>query len=650
MDTLEAHRPQNPLLFPKICGLVLAFIPTGFSPDRKPENGIFFHMKAAEIFSNRFWISFPPWVVAGASLVLFPLVGFATFNTIQSQKENAYRLLLEKGAALIRSFEAGTRTGVATAQWQGFRLQHLLQETAKQPDIRYLFVIRENGSIIAHSQPERVGMQIQQGLLPPPAQIQEDPDPGITRNILYWRILQNGDHPHVFEVYRPFILDPDQDSLIQQRLRLLAGLDPALASMSRIPEERLMIFIGLDMHNVERARVSDMWHSLLMSGMMLLVGFAGIVFILLFQSFQLTRSTLSRVRAFSNHLVENMPMGLMAFDDRLMLKTLNPFAEKLLRIPPPLPGTPARLVLPPPLFDFLLSTDISSPALSGEGLYREIPCPTEEGSMRLEAALSRIEPAAEDETGGIMLLIRDLSEIDALRKEILRNQRLVTVGKLAAGVAHEIRNPLSSIKGFATLFRQRYGDHPDECKIADIMIQEVDRLNRVVSQLLDFSKPVVLSRRCCRIRDLAEATLHLVSSLATSAGVHLENRISPDLHLYLDEDRIRQVLLNLFLNAIDAMKEGGILTLSSVLLDTEVRIEVRDTGRGVDDSALPHIFDPYFTTKSSGTGLGLAIAHNIMEAHSGKIVVASAAHQGSTFTLIFPGKDIQDAPCHPHRG
>jgi two-component system sensor histidine kinase HydH len=607
-------------------------------------------MKAAEIFSNRFWASFPPWVVAGASLVLFPLVGFATFNTIQSQKESAYRLLLEKGAALIRAFEAGTRTGIATAQWQGFRLQHLLQETARQPDIRYLFVIRENGTIIAHSQPERVGMQIQQTLLPPPPQAQESFDSGRTRNILYWRILQSSDNPPVFEVYRPFLPDPDQDNLLQQRLRLLTGLDPVLAAMPRMPEEKLMIFIGLDMHNVERARVSDMWHSLLMSGMMLLVGFAGIVFVLLFQSFQLTRSTLSRVRAFSNHLVENMPMGLMAFDDRLMLKTLNPFAEKLLRIAPPLPGTPACMVLPPPLFDFLLSADIHSPALSGEGLYREIPCLREDTPLRLEASLSRIAPAGEDETGGIMLLIRDLSEIDALRKEILRNQRLVTVGKLAAGVAHEIRNPLSSIKGFATLFRQRHGNNPEECKIADIMIQEVDRLNRVVGQLLDFSRPVVLSRRCACIRNLAEATLQLVSSLAANAQVDLENRISEDLHLYLDEDRIRQVLLNLFLNAIDAMKDGGILTVSSQVLDTEVRIEVRDTGRGVEENALPHIFDPYFTTKSSGTGLGLAIAHNIMEAHHGKIVVSSTPQQGSAFTLIFPGKDIQDASCHPHRG
>ncbi|MCW7754625.1 ATP-binding protein [Desulfobotulus sp. H1] len=607
-------------------------------------------MKAAEIFSNRFWISLPPWVVAGASLVLFPLVGFATFNTIQSQKESAYRLLLEKGAALIRAFEAGTRTGIATPQWQGFRLQHLLQETARQPDIRYLFVIRENGTIIAHSQPESVGMQIQQSLLPPSPQAHETKDPGLTRNILYWRILQNGDNPPVFEVYRPFLPDPDEDSLLHQRLRLLAGLDPSMASMPRLQQEKLMIFIGLDMHNIERARESDMWHSLLMSGMMLLVGFAGIVFILLFQSYQLTRSTLSRVRAFSNHLVENMPMGVMAFDEELMLKSLNPFAEKLLCIRAPIPGTPARLVLPPPLFDFLLSADLHSPILDSEGFYREIPCATEDKPLRLEAALSRISPGTEGEPGGIMLLIRDLSEIDALRKEILRNQRLVTVGKLAAGVAHEIRNPLSSIKGFATLFRQRHADSAEERNIADIMIQEVDRLNRVVGQLLDFSKPVVLSCRCTRIHDLAEATLQLVSSLAITAGVRLENRISPELHMRLDEDRIRQLLLNLFLNAIDAMKDkGGILSIEDKVLETEVRIEIKDTGKGVDDHTLPHIFDPYFTTKSSGTGLGLAIAHNIMEAHHGKIVVTSVPGQGSTFTLIFSGKDIQDASCHPHR-
>ncbi|TYT76024.1 ATP-binding protein [Desulfobotulus mexicanus] len=606
-----------------------------------------------EMLSGRFWASLPPWVVAGASLVLFPLVGFATFNTIQSQKESAYRLLLEKGAALIRAFEAGTRTGIATAHWQGFRLQHLLEETAKQPDIRYLFVIRENGSIIAHSQPERVGMKIQQALLPPSPEIRSEgiEHPDSTRNILYWRILQNGDNPPVFEVYRPFLPSPNEDSLIQQRLRMLASMDPSLGSLSRLNQENLMIFIGLDMHNVERARTSDMWHSLLMSGMMLLVGFAGIVFILLFQSFQLTRTTLSRVRAFSNHLVENMPMGLLAFDEKLMLKTLNPFAEKLLCIDPPRPGTPAKKVLPAPLFDFLASADFSSPLMDGEGFYREIPCTLKEKTLHLEAGLSRIYPDTEEEPGGIMLLLRDLSEIDALRKEILRNQRLVTVGKLAAGVAHEIRNPLSSIKGFATLFRQRQGNNPEESGIADIMIQEVDRLNRVVGQLLDFSKPVVLSKRCIRIRDLVEATLQLVGSLAADAKLGTENRISKDLLMSLDEDRIRQVFLNLFLNAMDAMKDtGGTLTVTDIILDGKVCIEIRDTGIGIDEHALPHIFDPYFTTRSSGTGLGLAIAHNIMEAHCGKIVVSSIPGQGSTFTLIFSGKDLQDASCHPHRG
>lgn len=605
-------------------------------------------MKRPEFITNRVWSSIPPWIVAGASLVLFPLFGFVTFTNIQAQKENSYRLLLEKGAALIRAFEAGTRTGIAG---EGFKLQRLLMETAQQPDIQYLFVIGENGTILAHSQPEQIGRKIRKALLPQNQVIAEGQSLKQTRSTIYWRILQGKGENQTFEIYRPFLPAPTKERILRQRMQLHASLAPELCDPSRFHHSNLVIFIGLDMQTMETARMTEMWHSLLMGGTLLVVGLAGIVFVFLFQSFQFTHNALTRVRAFSNHVVENMPIGLVALDDRLLLHSLNPLAARLLKldaIPPA--GTPARAFLPAPLFDFVVDADPTSPILREEGLYKEIACATGNQATRLEASLSRLAPTEVDETGGMMLLIRDLSEIDALRKEIARNQRLVTVGKLAAGVAHEIRNPLSSIKGFATLFRHRHGDNEEERNIADIMIQEVDRLNRVVSQLLDFSKPVVVSCRPTRITELVESSLHLVKAAAEESGIQVEQRIPEDLALRLDTDRIHQVLLNIFLNAIDAMKSGGWLIVEGKITDKEVLIQVTDTGTGIAESELPHVFDPYFTTKQSGTGLGLAIAHNIMEAHHGKILVTSIPEQGTVFTLCFSRKEIVDASFHPDCG
>jgi two-component system sensor histidine kinase HydH len=272
-------------------------------------------------------------------------------------------------------------------------------------------------------------------------------------------------------------------------------------------------------------------------------------------------------------------------------------------------------------------------------LEKEVDCALPAGRViPLEIGAGRLT----DEGGrylGSVMLFKDLSEIRSLRNEVARNQRLATVGRLAAGVAHEIRNPLSSIKGFATYFRERFRDDEPDARTASILIQEADRLNRVVGQLLEFSRPVTILRRPVRLDRLVADILKLVETQARDKGVAfaVENRADlPD--VLLDADRLNQVLLNLFLNGIEAIEGGGVLT---VRLDEGVdprRLEIRvsDTGRGIPPEDLAHVFEPYFTTKPNGTGLGLAIAHNIVEAMGGEISVQSTSEAGTTFTIALP--------------
>jgi two-component system sensor histidine kinase HydH len=250
-----------------------------------------------------------------------------------------------------------------------------------------------------------------------------------------------------------------------------------------------------------------------------------------------------------------------------------------------------------------------------------------------------------DENGtrlGYVILFKDLTEVRALRQEIERSRRLASVGRLAAGVAHEIRNPLSSIKGFATYFKQRYRDVPEDQQTANIMIQEVDRLNRVVSQLLEFAKPVTVSAKATSLKSLVADSLKLVERQAQQKQITIDTRNSGDIDLVkIDPDRINQVLLNLYLNAIEAMEPGGRLRIevSGRGENGGLIIQVSDTGNGIAADDLPKIFDPYFTTKSSGTGLGLAIAHNIVEALGGSIEVNSKAGKGTTFRVVIPIKE-----------
>jgi two-component system sensor histidine kinase HydH len=206
-------------------------------------------------------------------------------------------------------------------------------------------------------------------------------------------------------------------------------------------------------------------------------------------------------------------------------------------------------------------------------------------------------------------------------------------------VAHEIRNPLSSIKGFATYFKQRYPDRPQDQQTADIMIQEVDRLNRVVGQLLEFARPVPVKPKPVSLQALLDDSIKLITDRAAEKGISIrtQNNARTD-EVRVDPDRINQVLLNLYLNAIDSMEPGGELKveISADGQRSNVVIKVSDTGSGISREDLSKIFEPYFTTKSTGTGLGLAIAHNILEAMGGKITVESEKEVGTTFTVALP--------------
>jgi two-component system, NtrC family, sensor histidine kinase HydH len=167
------------------------------------------------------------------------------------------------------------------------------------------------------------------------------------------------------------------------------------------------------------------------------------------------------------------------------------------------------------------------------------------------------------------------------------------------------------------------------------MIQEVDRLNRVISELLDFARPTDLSRSITELPPLIDRSIQLIQQEAANQNIRIQPQIADDLcPVLVDADRIAQCLLNIYLNAIQAMEEGGTLTVRCHRGDNrQVLIAVSDTGPGITTDHLSMIFDPYFTTKNKGTGLGLAIVHKIAEAHKARLKVQSTPGAGATFTL-----------------
>ena len=330
-----------------------------------------------------------------------------------------------------------------------------------------------------------------------------------------------------------------------------------------------------------------------------------------------------------------MPIGLLAIDADGQIASFNQAAESVLQLSSGnVIGKEPTEILPQPLSEFFIQLK------TRQGLIdKELDCPVKDGRV---IPLEVVGTALKEENNSAVswvILFRDLTEIQRLKKEIARSQRLASIGRLAAGVAHEIRNPLSSIKGFATYFKERYRDIPEDHKTAEIMVQEVERLNRVISQLLEFARPLNIQKKTVSLEVVIKDSLKMVEGDAHQKGIRVD--LSNDLQIqeaWIDPDRIRQVLLNLYLNAIQAMESGGALSVKLRQEDDtgRLRIIVSDTGKGIKKEDLPNLFDPYFTTKPSGTGLGLAIVHKIIESHGGEVGVESHYGEGSTVTIRLP--------------
>lgn len=272
--------------------------------------------------------------------------------------------------------------------------------------------------------------------------------------------------------------------------------------------------------------------------------------------------------------------------------------------------------------------------------------------VRLSSAPFR---SAQGEVLGALLLFHDMTAMKAMEAKIRRADRLMSVGTLAAGMAHEIKNPLVSIKTFSQLLPERYEDPDFRNTFSELMGQEVGRIDGIVNQLLRFARPEKPRLEPMRMHEVLGKSVPLVKEQLKRRGLHLELKLNAANDLIQgDASLLHQVFVNFYLNAIDAMNEGGMLTIrthnasqallfESVETDTSwIRVEVLDTGKGIDREDLQKIFDPFYTSKSEGTGLGLSVAYNIVQEHGGTIDVSSKLGEGTTFSILLP---VSKEPC-----
>ncbi len=253
---------------------------------------------------------------------------------------------------------------------------------------------------------------------------------------------------------------------------------------------------------------------------------------------------------------------------------------------------------------------------------------------------------------GALLVFTDMTEVKGLEEQVRRADQLSSVGTLAAGMAHEIKNPLVTIKTFTQLLPERHDDADFRNDFSSLVAHEVERIDSIVNQLLSFSKPRTPNLVPMKLHDTVEKTLKLVHEQLSQKNIALNNGLQAKHDLISgDVDLLTQALVNFNLNAIEAIGSGGTINVTSsnctyrfaqgdnpddAISRSCIRLQINDTGKGIERDQLQKIFDPFFTSKSEGTGMGLSVAHGIIREHHGAIEVESKPGKGSTFSIYIP--------------
>ncbi|MCE5194689.1 MAG: PAS domain S-box protein [Nitrospiraceae bacterium] len=243
---------------------------------------------------------------------------------------------------------------------------------------------------------------------------------------------------------------------------------------------------------------------------------------------------------------------------------------------------------------------------------------------------------SEGEFIGTVHVVRDVTELNNLREKLVSTQRMAALGEVAAKVAHEIRNPLVSVGGFARRLEKKLDGNLKE--YAEIIAKEVGRLEDILKEILGFVKDIRIFKQEVNLNNLIDDIINLINVEIKEKNIVLVKELSNVPSVNVDIDRVREALLNIFNNAIQVLSINGRITVKTYTKGDYVVIAVEDTGPGIEDKDLPFIFVPFYTTKASGTGLGLAITNRIVEEHKGKIEVNSIIGKGTTFRVSFPKK------------
>ena len=346
------------------------------------------------------------------------------------------------------------------------------------------------------------------------------------------------------------------------------------------------------------------------------------------------------LEALNNDIVKNISSGLMTIDSNGIITSFNVAAEKMT-------GYTLEQVYGKDIHEIFPDLDDMLKELNIHGLANNIRRESwfkraDDRDYYIGYSMSPLRNSEGEQVGEIVVF-QDLTTLKVMERELQKSDRLAAVGRFAASVAHEIRNPLASISGSVEILKKDLSGSmtgPNE-RLMGIVLREIDRLNLLIGEFLNYARPATPRKTRVNITELIGETIDLfMNSEKEMKNIEIVNHCNTTVPIEADEGQIKQLIWNLMKNASDAMKEGGVIEIwtqeHSENEKKGIEVNIRDKGCGMSEVEAEKIFDPFYTSKETGSGLGLSVAHSIIEAHSGYINVKSEVGHGSTFTIMLP--------------
>ena len=545
-------------------------------------------------------------IVLALIVILFLAILLGSLTYKEVQRERYYLWELARSVGLNIAF---------SIQTLGPRF--ILNENAlkdilvllKKEGVSYIDICNDKGVILISTEEERWQNVIK---IPTPGKI----------NFIN---TQDKKENRVLQVIKPFNLD----------------IDRQLDIWKVLPIRNSYLVVGVNLEGYYNRLNQTRRRIILNYSIIMALVLFGIYVIFKLQETYIVKKTLNEMKIYTSKLLETMDNAVISVDNKGKIKTFNRKSEEIF-------GKKKEKVLNKDCqevlnLNILEESIFKKCLLEKKNISQEIIL--EEKGLK-KKILDLNSSFLTDESGeitGLVAVIRDVTEIKDLNEEVARHKRLAALGKLSAGIAHEIRNPLSSIRGLAQFVYNSFSKTDERKEDLNTIIQEVDRLNKLVVQVLDFAKLQKPNLTRFSLNDLIRKITELFKLEIEDKQIKFSPELSPDISkIQADEDQVRQILMNVIINAIQAIPKKGEIKIKTekTLLKGEpaIKLIIEDSGIGIPEKDFTQIFDPFFSTKDEGSGLGLSIVYKLIEAHQGEIKVESKEGEGTKFVIFLPQK------------